>query len=979
MADANTLSLARLKTSGRQEEDEFARDENDNLIRREKATREQFQEEIKITIDGRDIMVPKAKPRTDASGNPLRDDEGNLIPRATTIYDAAMQIWDRDELNKRIPILCHQEHMPPIGVCRVCSVALASGRKAAKNPVLVPACNRWVEPGMIVITQKGPDESTKLSRDPADDAQKRENFKALSLEVLNATRTLTELLASDHLSAEEPKNPRFRNELGRVAKLVEIPEVPRFALGEKRNPIGPGVSSNLHPKSRPLELNVIEEINASIGGEGKIPENKPYSSRSFQIDHDACILCDRCVRACSNVRPFQIIGHTGKGLKTRISFDLDRTMHDSNCVQCGECMISCPTGAIQLNRRVSPSTSWPDKPAIPINPDIALETRPKEFRKQTYRFLTADEMKEVQLQYVDDAGLPGTFKPLDGIPFAYRRWNEGSVRERVLNYGDDLCVLGEFGATAFLLKEGEFGGYFGPVKQLGAKLIGNVEADFSKPVFVADAKADIILGEMACMTSQPRTATLKVFSRRAVVIEITRNMLLMMQRNAETRKRLDPVFQKRAIIVALTRGTMFAGLTPADRALAPNELMRSVAGLRTEMFAARNAADTDLKNLQTEIEAGRKGRHKIINDCRAAREAAAGDPTAETALKAAYLANDEVEKADRERLKKERANRQKAGEAYDEADMQLYRVRPGEIVVAQDQFATDMYIVRKGFLKVTQKLGTVDRVLSELKQDSNFGEIALMTKRYDRVRDAAIGRSIKPGRRTATVTALDDAEVLRIPEKAFFAFLDNHSQMGETMADACLKMLALPAPGVLETHPRNDYLRLGLFQGQSLLVLDLESCTRCDECTRACADAHEDGKARLLREGVRFGQFLVATSCRSCHQPYCMDECPVDAIHRGQQGLAIKIEDHCIGCSLCERNCPYGSIQMVSEEKGGFAITAATVQKSVNCDLCSSTDIGSSSKDPYCVHACPHGSAHRVRGEDLLIRVEGGKFPKVKR
>ena len=40
-------------------------------------------------------------------------------------------------------------------------------------------------------------------------------------------------------------------------------------------------------------------------------------------------------------------------------------------------------------------------------------------------------------------------------------------------------------------------------------------------------------------------------------------------------------------------------------------------------------------------------------------------------------------------------------------------------------------------------------------------------------------------------------------------------------------------------------------EAQSLLVLDLEKCTRCDACVRACADAH-DGVTRLIREGLRF-------------------------------------------------------------------------------------------------------------------------------
>src|SRR5439155_18980513 len=83
----------------------------------------------------------------------------------------------------------------------------------------------------------------------------------------------------------------------------------------------------------------------------------------------------------------------------------------------------------------------------------------------------------------------------------------------------------------------------------------------------------------------------------------------------------------------------------------------------------------------------------------------------------------------------------------------------------------------------------------------------------------------------------------------------------------------------VERVPLGDFLQQGLMEAQSLLVLDLEKCTRCDECTKACSDSH-DGVTRLIREGLRFGKWLVASSCRSCMDPYCMVGCPVDAIHR---------------------------------------------------------------------------------------------------
>ena len=97
-------------------------------------------------------------------------------------------------------------------------------------------------------------------------------------------------------------------------------------------------------------------------------------------------------------------------------------------------------------------------------------------------------------------------------------------------------------------------------------------------------------------------------------------------------------------------------------------------------------------------------------------------------------------------------------------------------------------------------------------------------------------------------------------------------------------------------------------EAQSLLLLDLEKCVRCDECVRACADAH-DGVTRLVREGLRFDKYLVATSCRQCRDPLCMVGCPVGSIRR-RNSLEIIIEDWCIGCGLCANNCPYGNLNM---------------------------------------------------------------------
>ena len=70
------------------------------------------------------------------------------------------------------------------------------------------------------------------------------------------------------------------------------------------------------------------------------------SSRVIDVDHRACILCDRCIRACDDVQSNEVLGRTGKGYGARIAFDLDAPMGDSTCVSCGECAAACPTGAL---------------------------------------------------------------------------------------------------------------------------------------------------------------------------------------------------------------------------------------------------------------------------------------------------------------------------------------------------------------------------------------------------------------------------------------------------------------------------------------------------------------------------------------------------------------------------------------------------------------------------------------------------------
>jgi formate dehydrogenase major subunit len=77
------------------------------------------------------------------------------------------------------------------------------------------------------------------------------------------------------------------------------------------------------------------------------------SSPVIAVDHNACILCDRCIRACDDIQVNEVIGRHGKGFLARIGFDMDQPMGKSTCVSCGECMAYCPTGAL-TDKALSP-------------------------------------------------------------------------------------------------------------------------------------------------------------------------------------------------------------------------------------------------------------------------------------------------------------------------------------------------------------------------------------------------------------------------------------------------------------------------------------------------------------------------------------------------------------------------------------------------------------------------------------------------
>jgi CRP-like cAMP-binding protein len=287
--------------------------------------------------------------------------------------------------------------------------------------------------------------------------------------------------------------------------------------------------------------------------------------------------------------------------------------------------------------------------------------------------------------------------------------------------------------------------------------------------------------------------------------------------------------------------------------------------------------------------------------------------------------------------------------------VELLRFAPGQVICKQGDPADSFYLVRLGFVKVSENYPGGELVLAYLSRGDYFGEIGLLGG----------------GTRTAACSALDHVEVVRISAEDFRDMVQRYPEVRSGLEraarerqDANQERLRMVA-----SVPLESFLAQGLMEAQSLLVLDLEKCTRCDACVTACADSH-DGVTRLVREGLRFENFLVATSCRQCRDPLCMVGCPVGAIRR-RNSLEVIIEDWCIGCGLCSKNCPYGNINMHSfaaqaddHEHPGHK-KAVVQKKATTCDLC--TELA----EPSCVYACPHDAAHRVEPRDFFAESLG--------
>ena len=85
-----------------QYESQYVTDLEGRLIRIEAATLDDMQKRMTVLIDGKEVKdVPKAVPATDDQGNIIRDEDGAIVPRLTTVYDAVTWRYRDDARSRR--------------------------------------------------------------------------------------------------------------------------------------------------------------------------------------------------------------------------------------------------------------------------------------------------------------------------------------------------------------------------------------------------------------------------------------------------------------------------------------------------------------------------------------------------------------------------------------------------------------------------------------------------------------------------------------------------------------------------------------------------------------------------------------------------------------------------------------------------------------------------------------------------------------
>jgi formate dehydrogenase major subunit len=239
-------------------------------------------------------MTATAHSAAHATGDQTPTVAFELDGQRVTAFEGESILSAAERHGVRIPRLCHQDGLRPDGNCRACVVEIHGER------TLAPSCCRSATPGMQVQASSA----------------RAVKSQQMVLEMLLADVPQAGYQWNDETGADRQHNVGQHGELSAWAARMNVSLRPGLVALRREQP----AADISHP--------------------------------AMAVNLDACIQCTRCVRACREVQVNGVIGMSGRGAHSQITFDLGDAMGDSSCVACGECVQACPTGALSPKTQI---------------------------------------------------------------------------------------------------------------------------------------------------------------------------------------------------------------------------------------------------------------------------------------------------------------------------------------------------------------------------------------------------------------------------------------------------------------------------------------------------------------------------------------------------------------------------------------------------------------------------------------------------
>ncbi len=294
-----------------------------------------------------------------------------------------------------------------------------------------------------------------------------------------------------------------------------------------------------------------------------------------------------------------------------------------------------------------------------------------------------------------------------------------------------------------------------------------------------------------------------------------------------------------------------------------------------------------------------------------------------------------------------------------------------ETIFREGDSADALYLVLSGMVRVFRTLPGGETAANNLESGSFFGEAAFI----DEVVPAPDGQgppTLMPGRRAAGVKPLCRSYLLRLDRLAFkeLAKAEEYEWLSAKFRRERRRVLShnelFQSGWIIIPRDPPPPIADRLVLTRNILLIDMNRCTRCDQCVQGCAAAH-DAQPRFHRSNpeLRFGHWEVARACMHCLDAPCMEACPVGAITLLDDNAVQIHRTRCIGCNKCAKECPFGVIDMYDPLTKEDA-PSTKKQVANKCDLCLTED-----NDPPCVAWCPYDAAQRVDPNDFFSGLKG--------